>query len=98
MDKVTVSAQPRTADGGKAAADVRRAGQVPAVLYGKGLDTQAITVCAKEMGRVIKNYGTKAVVELTVAGGGTSKARIQEIQRGKVSRDLLHLDFKVVAE
>ncbi|MBI5831402.1 MAG: hypothetical protein HZB16_03715 [Armatimonadetes bacterium] len=98
MDKVTVSAQPRTADGSKAAADVRRAGQVPAVLYGKGIETVAITVCAKEMGRVIKANGVKAEVEIAIEGGATTTARIQELQRGKVTRDLLHLDFKAVAE
>ena len=97
MDKVTVSAKPRTADGGKAAADLRADGLVPAVVYGKGVDNSVIAVPAKDMGRVIKAHGSKAELELAIEGGATVSVRIQEVQRGKVSRELMHLDFVVVA-
>jgi large subunit ribosomal protein L25 len=97
MSDVTLDAQRRDGNGTKAAADLRRTGLVPAVVYGAGRETQQIAVCAKEMGRVLHHHGKHAEVKLALDGVETP-ARVVEVQREPVSRALLHLDFQALAQ
>jgi large subunit ribosomal protein L25 len=97
MGVETVAAERREEAGRQSPAVMREGGKVPAVLYGAGLETLAISVSAKEMGRVLREIGPGGVLTLQVAGGPTATARVREIQREPVTRELLHLDFQVVA-
>ena len=90
---VQLTAEPRSETGKGAARQIRFGSRVPAVIYGHGRDTQALTLDAFALDQALKGveWGS-AVVQLTI-GGTTVRALIREIQRHPVRPDILHLDF-----
>ncbi|HAZ64728.1 MAG TPA: hypothetical protein DCZ72_14115 [Armatimonadetes bacterium] len=98
MAKITVKAEQRTADGGRGLAAEREAGRVPAVLYKGGTEPLPLILSARDMDRVILADGPHAELTLEIAGAGNRDVRIQEIQRGALSRQLIHLDFLALGD
>jgi large subunit ribosomal protein L25 len=64
-----IDAETRTEFGKGAARRTRRAGKIPAVLYGHGTDPQHLSLPSLEFARVVREQGRNAVVELNVDGG-----------------------------
>jgi large subunit ribosomal protein L25 len=67
MSETRLVAQPRTEFGKGAARRTRRAGLVPAVLYGHGTDAQHLSLSAREFARAIKG-GANTVLTLEIDG------------------------------
>ena len=61
MSEVRLAAEPRTEFGKGAARRTRRAGKVPAVLYGHGTDPVHVALPAHDFARVLREQGTNAV-------------------------------------
>ena len=96
MDIIKLNAQPRQETGKGAARTLRRAGRIPAVLYGSGKDTQPISVSIQELERMFNNPKfTRGLINLAVANGGKSMqtVMIKEFQRDPVKDHYLHIDF-----
>jgi large subunit ribosomal protein L25 len=94
MASATLSATPRTGTGKGAARQLRREGQVPAVIYGHNREPQSLTVPARELERLLGRISAGAtVIELSL-GGTTSRTLIREIQRHPFKRHVLHVDFQ----
>ena len=75
---------------------LRRDGQVPAVVYGLGVDPVAISVPWRELRRcLITELGTNAIINIDVAGR-KYLAMVKVIQRHPVRRDVTHVDFLAV--
>jgi large subunit ribosomal protein L25 len=72
---------------------MRRAGRVPAVVYGRESDPQSVAVDARELYAALHTEaGLNAVITLSVDGSElTTLAR--EIQRHPLRGDVTHLDF-----
>jgi large subunit ribosomal protein L25 len=70
---------------------LRRAGQVPGILYGGGESPVAFAVGERELRHALHARG--AVLELTVDGSQTTPAVLKDSQRHPVRGDLLHVDF-----
>lgn len=68
MSEVRLAAEPRTEFGKGAARRTRRAGKIPAVLYGHGNDPQHVALPAREFARVIREQGSNAVLMLDLQG------------------------------
>lgn len=64
----TITAQTRTEFGKGAARRARRAGTVPAVLYGHGTDPRHLVLPSLELAAVLRKNGTNAVLTITVDG------------------------------
>ena len=79
MAEVRLSVEPRTEFGKGAARRTRRAGKIPAVLYGHGTDPRHLSLPAIDFARVIRDNGQNAVITLDVDG---------EKQSGKQAREL----------
>jgi large subunit ribosomal protein L25 len=98
MQQLTVT--PREGRGKQAAKRLRRAGQIPAVLYG-GAAPQAISVDPKAVLKMIHGHeGTTQLLSLSFDGGGgpgTRMAIIRDMQFDPVSEDLLHVDLQEVS-
>ena len=72
---------------------LRREGQVPAVVYGLGIDPIAISVPWRELRRcLITEVGTNAIINIDVAGT-KYLSMVKQIQRHPVRRDVIHVDF-----
>jgi len=75
---------------------IRREGEIPATVYGHGMDSQAIQVNAVELAELLKTPGGRhSLIDLKV-DGKAQKAHpvfIQELQRELVSKVVIHVDF-----
>jgi large subunit ribosomal protein L25 len=90
---VSIGAELRTGTGKGVARQLRLQGRVPAVLYGPGRATDALSVSASELERALMGHSVQStVVELTL-GGSKVKTLIREIQRDPVRRVVMHVDF-----
>lgn len=93
MERVSLTAQPRTEVGSSAARRARRQGRVPAVMYGRGADTVQIAVDARDLYSVLHtDAGANVLIDLDVEGD-QHLAVAREIQRHPLREDILHLDF-----
>jgi large subunit ribosomal protein L25 len=70
---------------------LRRAGQVPGVLYGGGDEPVAFAVNERTLRHALAAKG--AVLELTIDGGAGTPAVLKDAQRHPVRGDLLHVDL-----
>jgi large subunit ribosomal protein L25 len=95
MDQVSLRAEPRTEFGSRVGRRLRRAGSVPAVVYGRGLDPVSVAVDRRELHAALHTEaGSNALINLEVAG--TKKPILtvaREVQRHPVRGDISHLDF-----
>jgi large subunit ribosomal protein L25 len=85
-----LSLTPREPSNSRETRRLRRAGQVPGVLYGGGQDPVTFSVDALVLRRALAARG--AVVELEV-GGGRTPAVLKDAQRHPVRGETLHVDF-----
>jgi len=67
--EVRINAEPRTEFGKGAARRTRRAGQIPAVLYGRGSEPVHLSLQALEFARALRENGRNAVLTLALEGG-----------------------------
>ena len=94
-----VSATPRTGKFNKnAARRVRVSGQIPAVVYGAGQDSVAVSVDPKVITRILHSEsGHNSIFDLNIAGSGVAKAMIVDWQYEPIKGALLHIDLKRIA-
>jgi large subunit ribosomal protein L25 len=90
-ENITLLAEPRAERGSRPAGRLRRTGQVPAVVYGLGTDTVAVSVPARELQHILAG-GANTLVTLKV-GGDDALTLVRQVQREPTRGDLLHVDF-----
>jgi len=98
MQELTIKRREATGKGG--ARRLRRAGEVPAILYG-GARPEAVTVDPKAVLKMIHGHeGTTQLLTLRIEGEQTGAGRmaiIRDLQFDPVSERLLHVDLQEVA-
>ncbi|NOR88699.1 MAG: 50S ribosomal protein L25 [Anaerolineales bacterium] len=95
MEAVTLDANDRKTIGKQVKA-LRRQGILPAVMYGVGIDPLPIELDEKVASRVLANVGGSTLIDLNI-GKDTHKVLVREFQRDVIRRNILHVDFLVVA-
>ncbi|GAB3201024.1 50S ribosomal protein L25/general stress protein Ctc [Geodermatophilus arenarius] len=88
-------AEARTEFGKGSARRTRRAGRVPAVLYGHGQDVVHLSLPAREFAAVLRNGGTNALITV-VLDGQEQLALTKSVQRDPLTRQHEHVDLLVV--
>jgi large subunit ribosomal protein L25 len=78
---------------GKGAARVRRAGRVPAVVFGHGLESIPVSLDAHEFDTLRRHLHSNTLIELRVEGAETQKVMVHGIQIDPRYRRLLHVDL-----
>jgi large subunit ribosomal protein L25 len=91
----TLSATHRSVTGKKVAA-LRRAGQLPAVVFGRSHPSDNVMVDAKEFEALRRHAGANALIDLSVDGGKAAPVLIHGVQQHPTTRRPLHLDLYVV--
>ena len=86
---------PRT-ELGRQAKHLHARSEIPAVLYGHGIESQAIKVKRSEFLKLYRVAGTSSLIDITVDTSMPVKALIQEVQVHPVSMDPYHIDFRQV--
>ncbi len=89
-DSTTLTVTAREIEGSRANRRMRRAGRVPAVIYGGGADPLPVSVDARELRHALHAAG--AVIELSL-DGATTNAVLKDAQWDPVRGDTWHVDF-----
>jgi large subunit ribosomal protein L25 len=91
MAEEVLTAEPRAERGSRPAGRLRRAGRVPAVIYGLGGDTIPVTVPSREVTHIL-SHGANTLIRLRLAGDD-QLTLARQVQRHPTRGDLTHLDF-----
>jgi large subunit ribosomal protein L25 len=88
-------AEARTEFGKGSARRTRRAGRIPAVLYGHGQDVVHLSLPAREFAAALRNGGANALLTV-VLDGKDQLALTKSVQRDPLTRTHEHVDLLVV--
>jgi large subunit ribosomal protein L25 len=77
---------------GKRAKAIRRAGFIPAELYGHGVENLHLSVPAKEFTRVFREAGESTLIEIVI-NGERKPVMIHDVARHPVTDEALNIDF-----
>lgn len=95
MSEVRITAEPRTEFGKGGARRTRRAGKLPAVLYGHGTDPRHISLPSREFEHALRTDGANVLLSLQI-DGGDELALPKSIQRDPVRGAIEHVDLILV--
>jgi large subunit ribosomal protein L25 len=77
---------------------IRAGGEVPAVIYGKHSEPQALAVNERVLGQLLKDIaGSAAVLEIEAEGSEPRLSIIKEVQRNPTNDRILHIDLNEVS-
>jgi large subunit ribosomal protein L25 len=96
VSEVKISAEPRTEFGKGGARRTRRAGKVPAVLYGHGEAPKHIALPAREFAAAIRHGGFNQVFAIAISDGTEALALPKAIQRDPLKDTFEHVDLLIV--
>jgi len=93
----------RTGKGKGAARRIRGEGKIPAVLYGRGMETYSLTLNPKDLEKILTSGAREnTLIGLKITGAGKEKisnkvVMLKDLQVHPVRRTYLHADFYAVA-
>src|SRR5579871_2992268 len=90
-EQYSLEAQPRTVIG-KHVEKLRRENLVPAIIYGAGEGNINISCVYRPLEIVLLKAGGTHLINVTV-DGKTHNALVRAVQRDKIKRTILHVDF-----
>lgn len=96
MAQTRIPAETRTEFGKGAARRTRRAGKIPAVLYGHGTDPVHLSLPSLEFAAVVREQGRNAVLELDVAGSKPQLALTKTVVVHPLRPYVEHVDLLVI--
>lgn len=91
MDRLSLNAEERKVLG-KKVKKLRREGKLPGHVFGKGIDTEVVTVSTKDFLKTFHLAGETGLIDLKIA----DKVRpvlVREVQYDPVLGDPIHIDF-----
>jgi large subunit ribosomal protein L25 len=95
VSEVRLAAEPRTEFGKGAARRTRRAGKIPAVLYGHGSDPKHLALPALEFARVVREHGQNAVLTLEF-DSSSELALTKTVTTHPIKNYIEHVDLLLV--
>ena len=96
MAEARIDAETRTEFGKGAARRTRRAGKIPAVLYGHGTDPQHLALPQLEFARVVRDQGRNAVLTINI-GGTPQLALTKTVVTHPIRPYIEHVDLLVIS-
>ena len=98
VQTIRIEASPREQAGKGAARATRRAGKVPAVIYGAKQEATLIALDPRDvMKELQKGDWQSSLYEVAVEGGGTERTLMRDVQFHPVTDRPLHVDFQRLA-
>jgi large subunit ribosomal protein L25 len=77
---------------------LRRSGRVPAVVYGKDIEPQAIAVDGRELYGVLHTEaGLNALINLEIDGAKPQLTMAKNVDRHPVRSEIIHVDFVTIS-
>jgi large subunit ribosomal protein L25 len=96
VSEVKISAELRTEFGKGGARRTRRAGKVPAVLYGHGEKPRHVSLPAREFAAAIRHGGMTQVFNIEFSDGSVALCLAKAVQRDPIKDTFEHVDLLVV--
>src|SRR5512134_589998 len=93
--RATLAAEERQITG-KKVATLRRAGRLPAVVYGHGIESANVSVDTHEFEQLRRHAGPNALVDLSIDGKKARPVLVHAVQVHPVNRRPLHADLFLV--
>jgi large subunit ribosomal protein L25 len=94
--EIRLAAEQRTEFGKGAARRTRRAGKIPAVIYGHGAYPQHVALPAHEFARVIRDNGTNAILSLEIGSDENQLALAKTVVTHPIRNYIEHVDLLIV--
>jgi large subunit ribosomal protein L25 len=92
MEQLT--ATPRSATGKGHNRRLRATGDMPAIVYGGGAESQSVAVSAKNLERIMRgSHKRNTLIGLSIDGADAQPVLVRELQVDPVNRRLIHVDF-----
>ena len=96
MAEITLNVEPGRQLGSRASGRLRRAGKIPGVVYGHGMDPIPVAIGARDLRAALTTpAGLNALLSLKM-GKTTQLAIAKDLQRHPVRQTVTHVDFQVV--
>ncbi len=95
MDKIVLEAQLRTQTG-KKVKFLRKEGFIPAVIYGRDIETLPISLKNRETTLLFNKISGSTILTIQV-DGKEHATLVREVQRDYIKNELLHVDFLAVS-
>lgn len=92
----TLIATPRKDFKKSAKRQLRSSGKIPAIVYGKSVQSTPIHVEERDFIQMIREHGTNTLIKL-MWGEGNSTVMIGEVQTNPIKNEILHIDFNQVS-
>lgn len=98
MEQVSLRAEPGRVAGSREARRIRRAGKVPAIVYGKQTDPISVSVDSHDLYVALHTEaGSNALINLEVDGGDTLLTMARIIDRHPFRNEYQHVDFVTIS-
>ncbi|MBI4036522.1 50S ribosomal protein L25 [Candidatus Daviesbacteria bacterium] len=92
MDRISLSAEERKTLG-KKVKNLRKAGKLPGHVYGKGLETEHVSVDGKVFLKTFQEAGETGLIDLKIGAEKIRPVLVRGVQYDPVSGLPLHIDF-----
>jgi large subunit ribosomal protein L25 len=100
MERVSLSAEARTATGKNAVKKIRQQGLVPAILYGRARTSLPLAVGRKDLLGALATGGRNVLIDLKIRHDGQDESNtvmVREIQRDHLRREIIHVDLHQIS-
>jgi large subunit ribosomal protein L25 len=68
-------------------------GNIPCILYGKGIENEMIWVDGKVFGKVYEEAGESTIIKLALEGNGERNVIVKDVQKDILTSMPIHVDF-----
>ena len=93
----TLAILTRSQNGTTSARALRRIGRIPAVLFGHGQPSMAVSLAGRAFEELLHSGHRHHLLTITVDGGAKDTALVREIQRDPITRKVIHADLQRVS-
>ncbi len=90
-DSTKLSLTARAPEGSRTARRLRRAGEVPGVVYGGDVEPSHFSVDARILRNTLAHSG--AILDVSIDGGDPSPVLVKDLQRHPVRGEIVHVDL-----
>lgn len=92
MDRLSLHAEERKLLG-KKVKNLRKMGELPAHVFGKGLEAESVSVDGKTFLKTFKEAGETGLIDLKIGSEKVRPVMIRGVQYDPVSGNAIHIDF-----
>jgi large subunit ribosomal protein L25 len=100
MEEILINANTRNGKGKSLAKKIRKEGSIPAILYGKDIESLPITISLKDWEKLRKQLKRNTILTMKLPEGSGTADRpvmVKTVQRTVIGNTISHIDFLQVS-